>query len=70
MRILDVFLSFGLVFGSLAGLMAYLISFKEYSHHYRARKKPRKMALGSAALAFLIFFALAAATGLLFTNYW
>ena len=44
------------VAGILAGIMAYLISYEEYLHHFPDKSGPRKMALEAALLAFAFFF--------------
>jgi len=62
----NLFLAIGGVFGFLAALMAYLITYNEYMHHYPTKKEPRKMALEAAILAFLFFFLLSAFVGLFF----
>jgi len=46
-----IFLPFALI----AAIMAYLITYNEYMHHYTTKKEPRKMALESAIFT-LIFF--------------
>jgi O-antigen/teichoic acid export membrane protein len=46
----------GTLAGCLAGIMAYLITYEEYSHHFIDKKRPRRMALEAALLAFAIFF--------------
>jgi len=46
-----IFLPFALI----AAVMAYLITYNEWMHHYPTKKEPRKMAL-EAAIFTLIFF--------------
>jgi hypothetical protein len=58
-----LFLGIGLIFGSLAGLMAYLITYNEYTRHYQTKKEPRKMALEAAVFTFFFFFILALLIG-------
>jgi len=47
-------LLFGLIFAPLAALMAFLITYGEYSHHYSNRKKPLRLAVESAVVAFIV----------------
>ena len=42
-------------FSILASACAYIIGLLEYSHHYRDKKIPRKMALQFAGIAFAVF---------------
>ena len=42
--------------GCFAGATAYLISYQEYLHHFPDKRKPRRMALEAALLAFAFFF--------------
>lgn len=46
----------GAIFGGLAALMAYLIAYEEYLHHFPDRKTTRRMAIESALVAFVFFF--------------
>lgn len=66
---LDLFIGIGGVFGFLAALMAYLITYNEYMHHYQTSKEPRKMALQAAIFAFIFFFALAVGSGYFITHF-
>lgn len=63
----SLFLAIGLVFGSLAALMAYLITYDEYIHHYPTMKEPRKIALESAIATFIFFIALMLGIGFFLT---
>jgi hypothetical protein len=55
MQFNPVALVVGLVFGPLAALSAYLITYGEYQHHYPDKKMPRKLA-SEAAVGTLFFF--------------
>jgi len=44
--------------------MAFLISWKEYSRHFRDRKRALRLALGSAVVAFLFFVVLSVVAAL------
>jgi hypothetical protein len=52
------FVSLGSVFGSFAGLIAFVITFDEYSRHYCERKEPLRLALEMAVVAFVVFLVL------------
>jgi len=56
----------GASFGALGGACAYLITFKEWQHHYPTPEIPRKMALETALFTFIFFVAIACLIGLLF----
>ena len=54
--ILPMFLVIGILFGSLAAATAYVISYHEYRQRMlRLDQNPRRMALGTAVVAFLFF---------------
>jgi len=59
-------LLFGLIFAPLAALMAFLITYGEYSHHYSNRKKPLRLAVESAVVAFIVVGGLVWAASFLF----
>lgn len=60
-----LFLTVGTVFGALAAVSAYLISYHEYRQRMlRLDQDPRRMALGTAAVTFAVF--LLASIGLSF----
>lgn len=48
-------LSISLAFGIVAGLMAYVIAYGEYVHHFPDKRKARVMACESGLIAFLFF---------------
>jgi cytochrome bd-type quinol oxidase subunit 2 len=66
MQIFYLLLSIGVIFGSLAALCAYLITYKEWEHHYSDRKIPRRMALETAIFTLLFFLAIMVVVGLFF----
>lgn len=45
----------GSVFSTCAGLVAFLISYLEMSHHYVEKRKPLKQAAQTGVLTFLFF---------------
>lgn len=52
---LDLFIAIGGIFGFLAALMAYLITYNEYMHHYQSSREPRKLASQAAIFTFFLF---------------
>lgn len=63
---LSLFLMIGVIFGILAALMAYLITYNEWIHHYTIPKEPRKIAFQAAIFAFLFFFIISVLVGLIY----
>jgi hypothetical protein len=59
-------LLFGLIFAPLAALMAFLVTYGEYAHHYSNRKKPLRLAIESAVVSFIVVGVLVWAASLLF----
>ena len=58
----------GAIFGFIAALMAYLITYNEYLHHYQTKKEPRKMALETAIITFFVFFLISLIAGYFLTK--
>ena len=56
----------GVVFGALAAACAFFISYHEYKNNWNFRGSPARMAMRSALVAFVFFFAGAIALGLAF----
>ena len=52
----EVFIMLGVVFGLLAGISAYLITYGEYKQRMRSTADARKGGMRSATVAFLFFF--------------
>ena len=57
-QLLELFLSIGLFFGLIGGLMAYLITYNEYTHHFQDKARPRQMALSSGLFTFVFLLVL------------
>jgi K+-sensing histidine kinase KdpD len=53
----------GLVFAPVAAMMAFLITYGEYQHHYPDKATPLKLALEAAVVTFIFFLALSIITG-------
>jgi hypothetical protein len=68
-QLFNLFLALGGIFSALAALMAYLITYNEYIHHYQSKEQPRKIALQTALLAFIFFFALTMGVGFFLTDH-
>lgn len=51
--VVKLFLIIGSAFGLLGGLMAYLIVYNEYMHHFPDKSRPRRMALRSGLFTFV-----------------
>ena len=64
MEVFYLLLIIGLIFGSLGALMAYLITYKEWMHHYQSPKIPRRMALETAVFTFVFFLVVCLIVGL------
>lgn len=64
---MGTFLLIGAVFGGLAALMAFLITYEEHSRHRLSRPMLLRLALETALAALLFFLALALAVGWYFT---
>jgi hypothetical protein len=63
-RMWSMFAGMGVVFGTLAGLSAYLILYAEHRQHFAGdTKAPRWMALRGALFAFCVFLLLSLAAG-------
>lgn len=53
----------GVFFGFLAAILAYVILYAEYTHHFADSAKPRRMALQGAIATFLVFLVLSIVFG-------
>ncbi len=66
MQIFYPLLSIGLIFGSLGAICAYLITYKEWEHHYPSPEIPKKMAMETAIFTLIFFLAIMVIVGLFF----
>jgi len=62
--IFSLVLLIGLVFSPIAGLMAFLITYKEYEHHYPGKKEPLRLALEAAIFTFAFFMIVSVIVGI------
>ena len=53
----------GFSFSFIAGLAAFLISYEEYSRHYKDKRKAFQLSLKTAIFAFMVFLILAIIIG-------
>jgi amino acid permease len=53
----------GVFFGFLAAILAYVILYGEYTHHFADSAKPHRMALQGAVVTFLVFVVLSIVFG-------
>jgi purine-cytosine permease-like protein len=53
--VLMLVLFVGLFFGSIASIMAYLITYEEYTKHFLEKRKPVLYAFQSAFFTFVVF---------------
>lgn len=60
---LGLFLAIGLIFGPLAGLAAFLITYEEYSHHGFERGRLIRESLGAAVYAACVMVILVVVAG-------
>jgi hypothetical protein len=65
---LAVWFVLGILFGSAAGLCAFLITYREYQRHKMARSKLMRHSLSSALFAFLFFLTFALIAGYAFSH--
>lgn len=61
-------LTLGLIFSPLAGLMAFLITYEEYQHHFSDRRRVMRASLEAGAFTCLVFLLLSAIVGILAVN--
>jgi uncharacterized membrane protein len=53
----------GIPFSLMAGMFVFLLSYREYSHHFVDKKKLLKLSLESACFAFIFFIILSLVIG-------
>lgn len=63
-----MFLSMGVLFGAVAGPMAYIIFYREYVHHF-GHQKARSLALKGALVTFLSFVGFSIVSGYVISRY-
>jgi len=54
----EISLVIGLFFGLIGAIMAFLITYEEYSHHYADKRKSFKHAIQTAIFTFAVFLVL------------
>jgi hypothetical protein len=69
MLFLKIFLSVGGIFGFLASLMAYFITYNEYVHHFQGdTREPRRLALQAGIFTFSFFIILSTLLAVIFSK--
>ncbi len=58
----------GFAFGLVASLMAFLITYGEYSRHFMAKKKVLKISIETASIIFAVFLAIAFVAGFILSR--
>ena len=66
--VMKISLLIGLVFSPIAALMAFLITYEEYSKHFKDQARPIKMSLETATFTFIVFMGLSILIGVLTNN--
>jgi hypothetical protein len=64
---LRFFALIGVIFGVLAAMMAFIITFGEYTHHYPDARTPRRLAMEAALVTFVFFLLMAMLAGVFFS---
>jgi len=57
-RLMITLFVIGLFFSFMAAIMAYIITYREYLHHYLDKRDTFRTAMKSAIFAFLVFLAI------------
>jgi uncharacterized BrkB/YihY/UPF0761 family membrane protein len=68
MKFVAVSVVISLIFSPLASVMAFLITYGEYSHHYPDKRKPIKLATEAALVTLVFFIVLSFVIGFLLEN--
>jgi hypothetical protein len=55
----------GLIFSPLAGLMAFVITYEEYQHHYPDRRRVMRASAEAGVTTFVVFLLLSLIVGML-----
>jgi len=61
--VFTITLVIGAIFSLVGALMAYVIAYEEYSHHYADKKKPFHHAMQTAIFTFCVFLVLSIIVG-------
>ena len=63
-----LFLGFGSIPGFFASLIAFIVTYDEYTKHYVDKRMPFRLALEAALFAFFVVLVLAIITGFILTQ--
>jgi len=69
-NIFDIVAIVGFACSVIAGIMAFVITFNEYSHHFSEKRDVVKQSLEAAGVTFLFFVVLTGVLGLSATYFW
>jgi len=69
MKLIMLFSLIGLILSPIAALMAFLITYKEYEHHYPGKSEPLKLATEAAIFTFVLFMIIAVIAGLFVSQF-
>jgi len=53
----------------IGAVIAYLITYNEYQHHYQTKREPRRLALEAAVFTFIVFSLMMAAAPYILINF-
>ena len=56
-------LTVGLIFGGIAGMMAFAITYAEYARHYLSKREPLDESMRAALFTFVVFLAISCLIG-------
>ena len=63
-----LYIGFGSIPAFFASLIAFLVTYEEYTKHYIDKRMPRRLAFEAAIFAFVVVFLLALLTGFVLTR--
>jgi K+-sensing histidine kinase KdpD len=63
-----LYISYGSIPGFFASLIAFIVTYDEYTKHYVEKKMPFRLALEAALFAFFVVLVLAIITGFILTK--
>jgi len=66
---LSLYVVVGIIFGSIAGLMAFIITWREYERHKFTGKRLFKESFQTAIFAFSVFLLLSILSGFILTRF-
>jgi len=61
-------ITIGLIFSLVAALMAFLVTYGEYSRHFMAKSRALKISIETASVIFAVFFIITIIAGLVLSK--